>query len=98
MPFRSRLLLRSGNGNGPSIALTNSGADRGESCERVAETLVAHVELGAELGAAEGRGRAREGLEEAAIEIGVVAEAGDLRITVNDREMRGFAVGNEAKA
>lgn len=99
MPFRSRLLLRSGNGNSPSIALANDGTCGGESCERVAETLVSHVELGAELGAAEGRSRAHEGLEEAAIESGVIAKGGDRRITINDREMRvGLAVDNEAQA
>lgn len=79
--FRSRLLLRGGNGNGPSVAGTDEGAGRDETDEGIAEPLVAYAELGAELRTTEGAAGAAERGEHERIEIA-------LRVVLDGRVAR----------
>jgi hypothetical protein len=65
--FRSHLLLRSGNGNGPAIADAGDGAGCGEARQRIAEALVADAQLGSELGAADRPTGASEDVQDEAI-------------------------------
>jgi len=67
--FRSRFLLRGGNGNDPSVAVAKDGAGRDETHEGIAETLVADAELGAKLRTTEGSARAGKGVEDERLEI-----------------------------
>ena len=67
--FRSGLLLRSGNGNGPTIGGAEDGTGGDEAGERVAEALVADAELGTELGAAEGPAGSGKEIKDAAIDL-----------------------------
>lgn len=67
--FRSGLLLRSGNGNGPTIGSAEDGASGDEARQRVAKALVADVEFCAELRAAERAAHASEQVDHAAIEL-----------------------------
>ncbi len=67
--FCSHLLLRSGNGNGPTIGGAEDGAIGDEARQRVAKALVADVELGADLGAAERAGRTSEQIDHAALDL-----------------------------
>lgn len=67
--FRSALLLRSGNGNGPTIGGAEDSARGDEACERVAEALVADAEFGTELGAAERTTGAHQEIEDTAIDV-----------------------------
>ena len=96
--FRSRLLLRDGNGNGPSVAGTNDGAGRDETHEGIAEALVANAELDAKLRATEGSARAAESVEHEGIEIARHVELGG-RIARGDGEVDvGIVADDELKA
>jgi len=100
--FRSRILLRGGNGNGPSVAGSNDGAARDETRERIAEPLVADAELGAKLRAAAGAGPAKS-VEHDGVEIargvvlyGVLARGEsevDVRIVAGD-ELKAERIGS----
>ncbi len=97
--FRSRFLLRGGNGNGPSVAGADDGACVGEAHECVAESLVADAELGAELRTTEGTPCAAQSVEHEGLEIArhVVVLGG--RVARDDGEVDiGIVAGDELEA
>ena len=96
--FRSRLLLRGGNGNGPSVAGTDDGAVRGETHEGIAEALVADAELDAQLRAAEGTSGAAKSVEHEGVEIARHVVLG-VRVAGDDGEVDvGIVAGDKLKA
>ena len=96
--FRSRFLLRGGNGNGPTIAVANDGAGRDEAHESIAEPFVADAELRAELCAAEGTVGASKRVEYEGIEIARRVVVGG-RIARDKGEVYdGIVAGDELKA
>ena len=85
--FRSALLLREGNGNGPAIGIANDGAGGRESNEGVAEALVSDAELIAKLRAGEGPRCGAKGFEETALEIAHGVLLVFARVAGREREM-----------
>jgi len=66
---RSALLLREGNGNGPSVGVAHDGAGGDQARERVADALVPDAKFIAELRAGERASGATEDIDVAALEI-----------------------------
>jgi len=96
--FRSALLLREGNGNGPSVAIADHRSGRRESGERVADALVPDAELVPEVSAAERPAGALEGLDETSFQIARWIFLGRLRARegeVNARRVFGDELETE---
>lgn len=102
--FRSGILLRGGNGNGPAVAVAEDCTYRGEPAEGLAEARVADAKLSAELGPGERPCARRQLVDDEAVEVAVavvvcavVARVEELEMGVAGLLATG-ATGEEAKA